>query len=126
MAACVFATASAGSAMAEPTCDAIREGKPLYGDAILAFGQSIAPPGCEQTWSQSMRARRNAILSDDIILREETWGLLVEETASDCAPDGTAIEPGHVTRLAVRCETRYRCVDDAVEVTTPISCERAP
>ena len=124
--ACVLSIGFITPALAEPTCDAIEADDPLYEDAIVAFGKTIAPPGCDQAWSQAMRARRNAKLSEGIIVREETWGLLVEEMANNCAPDGTKIEPGEVTRLAVRCETRYRCVGEAAEVTTEISCERAP
>jgi len=123
---CIGLIGFATIAHAEPTCDAIEGEDPLYAASILAFGQTMAPAGCEQSWSQAMRARRNAKLSEGIIVREETWGLLVEEIASDCTLDGTAIEPGQVTRLAVRCETRYRCVDGAAEVTAEISCERAP
>jgi len=123
---CVILIGFAAPALAEPTCEAIEGDEPLFEDSILAFGQTLAPPGCDQIWSQSMRARRNAKLSEGIIVREETWGLLVEEAASDCAHDGTTIETGQVTRLAVRCETRYRCVDGTAEVTTEVSCERAP
>lgn len=73
-----------------------------------------------------MRARRNAKLSEGIVLREETWGILIEEQAVDCAPDGNEIAAGAIARLSLRCETRYRCVDGIAEVTTETSCERAP
>ncbi len=124
--ACVVSVGLVAPALAAPACEAIEGEEPLYGDAILAFGQTMVPPGCDQTWSQAMRARRNARLSEGIVVREETWGLLVEEMASDCRADGTTIEPGTLTRLSVRCETRYRCVEGVAEVTTETSCERAP
>ena len=113
-------------ASADLSCDAIEGEDALYGDAIQAFALTVAPPGCDQKWSQAMRARRNAILSDGIVVREETWGLLAEETSENCAVDGTTIETGHVSRLSLRCETRYRCTDGTAEITTDTSCERAP
>ena len=113
-------------ANAQLSCDAIAGEDPLYAEQIDALGQTMAPPGCDQSWSQAMRARRNANLSDGIVVREETWGLLIEEKASDCVVDGTAVEAGHMARLSLRCETRYRCVDGIAEVTTETSCERAP
>ncbi len=118
--------AFAPPASAELSCDAIAGEAPLYADQIEAFGQTLAPPGCDMAWSQAMRARRNVNLSDGIVLREETWGLLVEERADDCTVNGEAIETGTLTRLAARCETRYQCVDGIAEVTTETSCERAP
>lgn len=73
-----------------------------------------------------MRARRNAKLSEGSVLREETWGILIEEQADNCAPDGNEIAAGAIARLSLRCEARYRCVDGIAEVTTETSCERAP
>ena len=113
-------------ALGAPTCDALEGEDPLYGDAILAFAHTIAPPGCDRAWSQAMRARRNAKPKDGVVVREETWGLLVEETAEICTVDGAVIEAGTMARLSVRCETWYRCADGAAEVITEMSCERAP
>ena len=79
-------------AYAELSCDAIDGEDPLYAEQIDALGRTMAPPGCDQSWSQAMRARRNANLSDGIVVREETWGLLIEEKASGCMVDGTAID----------------------------------
>lgn len=116
----------AAPARADLSCDAIEGDDPLYAEEIAAFGQTLSPAGCDQAWSQAMRARRNARLSEGIVLRGETWGILIEERAADCAPDGNAVETGAIARLAVRCEARYRCVDGIAEVTTETSCERAP
>ena len=123
---CLIFLSLTTSAAAAPTCDAIEADDPLYGEDILAFARTIAPPGCDQAWSQEMRARRNAKPRDGIVVREETWGLLVEETAEACQVDGATIEPGAITRLSVRCETWYQCADGAAEVTKETSCERAP
>lgn len=122
----ITSLAFAAPALADVTCEAIEGDAPLYADQIAAFGQTIAPAGCDQAWSQAMRARRNANLRDGIVIREETWGILVEEQADNCAPDGNEIAAGSVARLSLRCETRYRCVDGVAEVTTETSCERAP
>ena len=116
----------AAPALADLSCDAIEGDDPLYADQIAAFGQTLAPAGCEQAWSQAMRARRNANLSDGIVLREETWGILIEEQADNCAPDGNTVETGAIARLSVRCEARYRCVDGIAKIATETSCERAP
>ena len=123
---CLSLLTLATSASAAPTCDAIEGDAPLYGEEILAFAQTMAPPGCDQAWSQEMRARRNAKPRDGIVVREETWGLLVEETAEGCHLDGSPVEVGTITHLSVRCETWYRCADGATEVTKESSCERAP
>ena len=74
--ACAVFFASAPPALAELQCDTITADEPLYAAQIAAFGQTIVPSGCDMAWSQAMRARRNAKLSDGIVVREETWGFV--------------------------------------------------
>ena len=111
----------ANAAGAGQSCDVIRDPAPLLGDAVRAHAELDPPAGCAKSWKSAMRVLRTARVEPGVALREEVWGIVVEETASDCMIDGNAIETGHQDLITIRCEIHYRCVDDeAVAVIAPI------
>ena len=114
----------AGAAGAGQNCDVIRDAAPLLGNAVLAHAELDPPVGCGKTWKSAMRVLRTARVEPGVALREEIWGIVVEETADACSVDGTAIKTGHQDLITIRCEIHYRCVDnEAVAVIEPI-CEK--
>ncbi len=124
LAACLAAMVLfAGAAGAGQSCDVIRDAAPLLGDVVRAHAELDPPAGCAKSWKSAMRVLRTARVEPGVALREEVWGIVVEETAEACSVDGTAIETGHQDLITIRCEIHYRCIDDeAVAVIEPI-CE---
>ena len=117
----------ANAAGAGQSCDVIRDPAPLLGDAVRVHAELDPPVGCAKTWTWAMRVLRTARVEPGVALREEIWGIVVEETAEDCSVDGTAIETGHQDLITIRCEIHYRCVDDeAVAAIEPICANLDP
>jgi hypothetical protein len=111
----------AGAANAGPSCDVIKGLDPMYADAALAFAELTPPAGCAKDWQPILRALRTGRFEPGVSFRDETYGVVVYETAADCTIDGEALEVGHTDIIPVNCEGHLSCVDDeAVTVKEPV------